>query len=202
MNPIRAVVRNFDTWLSRQYHVEIYTQDPQCVFRIQHGLVPQRLMLPDCTIARGSQALMIHWWNERTLLIPPEGPSVSWALDTCRRMRYSLRLMAQYMEANTQCNEIRAVGGITAHVVLGKAGGGKGMLEHLGVVVMPYHRPLGAFGEFWENFYTWWLMWTFNPASTRRRSMFNLQRTEFWMSRHAFTERYGTDRPGGSQSNF
>jgi hypothetical protein len=65
------------------------------------------------------------------------------------------------------------------------------MLEHLGFIVIPYHRPFGAFGEFWENFFTWWLMWTFNPASTRRRSMFNLQRTEFWMSRRAFIEKYG-----------
>jgi hypothetical protein len=55
---------------------------------------------------------------------------------------------------------------------------------------IPYHRLFGAFGEFWENFFTWWLMWTFNPASTMRRSMFNLQRTEFWMSRRAFIEKY------------
>jgi hypothetical protein len=45
----------------------------------------------------------------------------------------------------------------------------------------------------WENFFTWWLMWTYNPASTRRRSMFNLQGAEFWMSRKAFIEKYGRD---------
>jgi hypothetical protein len=28
------------------------------------------------------------------------------------------------------------------------------MLEHLGFIVIPYHRPFGAFGEFWENFLT------------------------------------------------
>ena len=106
-------------------------------------------------------------------------------------MRYSLRLIAQYIQADSTCSEIQAVGGITAHVVLGRPDGGKVMLEHLGFLVIPYHRPLGAFGEFWENFYTWWVMWTFNPASTRRRSMFDLQRTEFWMSRQAFLERYG-----------
>jgi hypothetical protein len=192
-DPLRAVLRSFDAWLSRQYRVQVFTQDPMCVLRIQLSQVPHSLQLPDGMIARGSQALMIHWWNERASLIPPQGPTVAWALDTSRRMRYSLHLIARYIQATSTCGEIQAVGGITAHVVLGKADGGKTMLEHLGFVVIPYHRPLGAFGEFWENFYTWWLMWTFNPASTRRRSMFNLQRTEFWMSRRAFLERYGVD---------
>jgi hypothetical protein len=106
-------------------------------------------------------------------------------------MRYSLRLIAEYLKENPACRDIQGIGGITAHVMLGRADGGKVMLEHLGFVVIPYHRPMGAFGEFWENFFTWWLMWTYNPASTRRRSMFNLQRTEFWMSRKAFIEKYG-----------
>jgi hypothetical protein len=191
VNPVRAILRRFDDWLSRQYSVQVFTQDPQCVLRIQIRPIPHTVILPDGTLANGSLALMIHWWNERASLIPPQGPTLAWALDTCRRMRYSLRLIALYMLENSTCEEIQAVGGITAHVVLGKADGGKTMLEHLGFMVIPYHRPMGAFGEFWENFYTWWLMWTFNPASTRRRSMFNLQRTEFWMSRRAFIEKYG-----------
>jgi hypothetical protein len=194
LKPLRAILRSFDTWLSRQYRVQVFTQDPLCVFRIQLSPVPHSLKLPDSTIARGSQALMIHWWNEHASLIPSQGPTVAWALDTSRRMRYSLRLIAQYIQANSTCKEIQAVGGITAHVVLGKVDGGKAMLEHLGFVVIPYYRPLGAFGEFWENFFTWWLMWTYNPASTQRRSMFNLQRTEFWMSRQAFLEKYGKER--------
>lgn len=159
--------------------------------RIQLSHLPHPLELTDGTISLGSKALTIHWWNERASLIPPQGATVAWALDTSRRMRYSLRLIAEYMQADSACKEIQVVGGITAHVVLGKADGGKAMLEHLGFAVIPYYRPLGAFGEFWENFYTWWVIWTFNPASTQRRSMFNLQRTEFWMSRRAFLDRYG-----------
>jgi hypothetical protein len=69
--------------------------------------------------------------------------------------------------------------------------GGRAMLEHLGFTVLPYHRPFGAFGEFWENFHTWWLMWTFNPASLKHRSLWHLQRTEFWMTKNKFLEKYG-----------
>ncbi len=191
MNPLRAVLRHFDDWLSRQYSVKEFSQDPKCVLRIQVCPIPHRIDLPDGTIADGNQALMIHWWNERASIIPPEGPTLAWALETTRSMRYSLRLIARFLQDNATCLEIHAVGGITAHVVLGKADGGKAMLEHLGFMVIPYHRPFGAFGEFWENFFTWWLMWTFNPGSTKRRSMFNLERTEFWMSRRAFIEKYG-----------
>jgi hypothetical protein len=191
MNLLRAVLRRFDDWLSRQYSVKEFSQDPKCVLRIQVCPIRHRVDLPDGAIADRSQALMIHWWNERASIIPAEGPTLAWALETTRSMRYSLRLIARYLQDNSTCLEIQAVGGITAHVVLEKADGGKAMLEHLGFMVIPYHRPFGAFGEFWENFFTWWLMWTFNPGSTRRRSMFNLERTEFWMSRRAFVEKYG-----------
>jgi hypothetical protein len=191
VNPIRTVLRAFDEWLSKLYHVQVFTDDPQCVLRIQICPIHHTVELPDERLASGSQVLMIHWWNERASVIPSKGPTLAWALDTSRRMRYSLRLIAQYLQDNSFCKDIQAVGGITAHVMLGRADGGKVMLEHLGFKVIPYHRPMGAFGEFWENFFTWWLMWTYNPASTRRRSMFNLQRTEFWMSRKTFIEKYG-----------
>jgi hypothetical protein len=65
------------------------------------------------------------------------------------------------------------------------------MLEHLGFTVMPYHRPFGAFGEFWENFYTWWLMWTFNPASTRHRKLLGFTTDGIWMTKEEFLKKYG-----------
>jgi hypothetical protein len=56
---------------------------------------------------------------------------------------------------------------------------------------LPY-RPLGgAFREFWENFYTWWLLWTYNPPSVRHLNIFNLERNEFWMTREKFLARFG-----------
>ena len=191
MNPMRAMLRKFDTWLSRRNQVKVFTQDPRCILRIQLTRLSHAVILPDGTIPPGGEALLVHFWNERASLIPPEGPSLAWGLDTSRKLRYSMRLVAKYIQSHPGCDGVQAIGGITAHVVLDKADGGRAMLEQMGFKVMPYHRPFGAFGEFWENFYTWWLMWTFNPASTRHRSMFRLQRAEFWMSRQAFLEKYG-----------
>ena len=57
--------------------------------------------------------------------------------------------------------------------------------------IFPYPRALGAFGEFWENFYGWWLMWTYNPVSARYRKMLEMQHTEFWMTRDKFLDKFG-----------
>jgi hypothetical protein len=61
----------------------------------------------------------------------------------------------------------------------------------LGFVVRPCRNRLGRFGEFWENFYTWFLMWTFNPASLRGRSLPGLRRMEMWMAAEDFMQRFG-----------
>jgi hypothetical protein len=87
--------------------------------------------------------------------------------------------VARHIQSTPALQDVQAVGGITARVTLIGVDGGKAMLDHLGFAVFPYYRPLGEFGEFWENFYTWWLMWTFNPTSVRHRQMWNLQQTEF-----------------------
>ena len=191
MNLLRLVIRRFDGWLSRQYHVEEFTDDPQCIMRIQAGRTAHGLSLPEGAVPPGSEVLFLHMWNERAPLIPADGPTLDWALATRRKMIHSLRLVARHLQAAPSLKGVQAIGGVTAHLTLKEADGGRAMLEHLGFAVIPYHRPAGAFGEFWENFYTWWLMWTFNPVSVRHRSLFRLQRSEFWMSAQKFLEKFG-----------
>ena len=59
------------------------------------------------------------------------------------------------------------------------------------IYALPYRSPLGRFGEFWENFYAWWLMWAFNAASLRHRRLLHMRRAELWMSAVEFMSRYG-----------
>jgi hypothetical protein len=65
------------------------------------------------------------------------------------------------------------------------------MMRHLGFTILPYQRPLGRFGEFWENLFSWWLMWTYNKVSLQSREFLHLQRTEIWMTAKKFILRYG-----------
>lgn len=191
MNLLRAAIRKFDVWMSRRIGVAPFSDDPLCIMRIQSAGAAHDLTLPEGTIPRGADVLLLHAWNERMPPIPSSGPDLAYAVRFRRMTVASLKLIARHISSTPQLHAVQAVGGVTAHISLEQARGGRAMLEHLGFTLMPYHRPCGAFGEFWENFYTWWLMWTYNPASTRHRKLWDLQRTEFWMTKDRFLEKYG-----------
>lgn len=190
MNPLRVLIRRFDGWLSRVEGVEPFTDDPRCILRIQTDHAAHELVLPDGTIPRGAKVLLIHAWNGRMPVIPAEGPTLEYASRLQRMAIYSFCLIAQKIKEDGGLHDAQAVGGFTAHLSIEEAKGGRAAFEHLGFTILPYHRPLGAFGEFLENFYTWWVMWTFSPVSMRHRSLWKLQRTEFWMTREKFLKKY------------
>ena len=191
MNPLRAIIRRFDDWLSRREGVGPFTDDPQVVLRLQVAPTSHVLLLPVQTIPDGAKALWLHYWNERMPAIPAGGPDLAYGLKLQRMAITSFRSIARHVLETPSLQDIQAVGGVTVHISLKEADGGRAMFEHFGFTIMPYHRPFGAFGEFWENFYTWWVIWTYNPASVRHRRIWNLQRTEFWMTKEKFLDRYG-----------
>jgi hypothetical protein len=190
-NILRLLIRRFDDWLSRIEGVEPFTDDLQVILRLQNGRAAWNIPLPEGRISTGSKVLILHLWNERIPPIPPQGPDLGWARRTQRLMLHSFRAVAQHIQKNSSLSDIQALGGVIAQINLEGSDGGRALLEHLGFSLFPYHRPAGAFGEFWENFYTWWLMWTYNPASVRHRTIWNLQRSEFWMTKEEFLKRYG-----------
>jgi hypothetical protein len=65
------------------------------------------------------------------------------------------------------------------------------LATRLGFVVRPYRNRLGRFGEFWENLYTWFIMWTFNAASLHGRRLLGLRRMEMWIAAEDFVQRFG-----------
>ena len=190
MDWLRSVICRFDDWLSQVEGVEPFTDDPQVIMRIQNGRAAWNIPLPEGRIPIDSKVLVLHLWNERIPPIPPQGADLGWARQTQRLIVTSFRAVAQHIGANPQFQNVEAVGGVSAQIKLEGADGGRALLEHLGFTIFPYHRPAGAFGEFWENFYTWWLMWTFNPASVRHRSLLGLQRNEFWTTKEKFLDQF------------
>ncbi len=188
---MRALIRALDRLISRCSHVREFTDDPGCLLRISPGRLTHRLSLPEGEFAPGAQALLIHYWNERMPPLPAGGADLSYALDLSRRQIRSLRLVAGTLRTADEFREVQLVGGITVLAPAGEADGGTSMIREYGFSVVPYHTPLGRFGEFWENLFTWALMWTYNPASLRGRQPDRLRRSEFWMTRQSFLERYG-----------
>ena len=51
--------------------------------------------------------------------------------------------------------------------------------------------PWWRFTEFWQNFYSYALIWTFNPNSLRGKPLSAIERLDLFMSRKMLRERYG-----------
>ncbi len=188
---MRWLIRRSDAWLSRLERVYVFCEDADCKLRLQVAGTPHMLHLTSRLIPKGQPVLMLHLWNERIPAIPPNGPDLPWAVKTSRHFSRSLHQVGRYVQNAPWLRDIQAVGGISALIILTNSDGGARILCKLGFEVFPYQNPLGRFGEFWENFYSWWLMWAYNPASLHRRNFFRQQRTEIWMTMDEFLKRYG-----------
>jgi len=188
----RAAVCGLDALLRRIYHVWEFTQDESCILRIALGRSAGDLTLSDGTrIEKGEVVGELHLWNEHLPRMDAEGPSIEWALKAHRLWRGSLEKLTAYLENDPQFASVRAFRGETAF--LRDDLEESGLFERLGFDVLRRDRgdKLRRFGEFWENLYTWWLIWTFNPGSLRRKDLFRMERAQVWISRRALVERYG-----------
>lgn len=188
-NLLRFAIRSFDHWLSRRLGVYPFSYAEEIVLRIQKAKMPHDLLLGNRLIPRDSPVLLLHLWNERIPLPPPEGYNLSWAVTFHRLLDRSLHALAEHLQENVSLIDVVALGGHTAHLTLGHVGVER-LLLRLGFSVVPYSHPLGAFGEFWENFYTWWLIWAYNPTSVYFHPLGKMKRVSFWIERNAFLERY------------
>jgi hypothetical protein len=187
---LRHFIRKFDAWLSRTLGVFEFCQDPECLLRVQLAQASHGLCLPGLIVRAGEPVLLLHLWNGSVASIPPQGPDLGWARPMQRQLIRSLKLVAEYIQQSPRLANVRAVGGVT--VLAGPSNeGGTHMFQRLGFIVFPFYRRLGAFGEFWENFYTWLLMWAYNPGSLRDKDLWRLKRAEIWMPVEAFLRRYG-----------
>jgi len=188
---VREVIRRFDAFLSRQYGVFEFCQAEDCLLRLSLGKARRPMLLPGAEVPRGAPVLFLHLWNTRIPTIPPRGPDFNWAIRIQRMFIRSLGYAANYLKSNLDTEITQAVGGSTSLLSIPDRSGGVRLVERLGFTVLPYHSPLGRFGEFWENFYAWWLIWAYNPVSLRRRSLLGLRRVEIWMAACDFLSRYG-----------
>lgn len=192
---MRSLVRLLDGVIRQSSHVFEFSSDPDCLLRLQFASAPRPIHLSDTTLAAGDPVLLLHLWNERLPPFPPGGADLPWALTTLRRFKRSLYLAAEFLQTDPRAAPVRGVGGMTILLDAGLHATGRQFVQQLGFQVFPYSSPLGRFGEFWENFYSWIILWTFNPRSLPRRSLFSLRRAEIWISREAFLSRFGPPAP-------
>ncbi|MDI7277035.1 MAG: hypothetical protein QME94_13740, partial [Anaerolineae bacterium] len=169
--------------------------DPACILRLSLGQAREALVLADGTrIEPGDPVADVHFWNERLPPMPAAGPDLRWARETYRRFAASLRLLADCLEHSPTLVGIRAI-----RAEFGFSSGAgleaqRGLYERLGLEVRRVRAARGAWGrfaEFWENLFSYWLIWTYNPASLKGKRFLDLERCQVWMSRQALYARYG-----------
>lgn len=189
---MKQIVRAFDRFLSRLHGVFVFWDDPDCMFRAELARARHEIVLPGAVIPAGEKVLLIHFWNEQMPQISLEGPDMAMALRTSRMIVSSFRVLARLLRSDPQMAGVRALGGATVLFAAGDESGAEKLFIRLGFTMSPYKSPLGRFGEFWENFYTWALMWAYNAVSLRQRRLLALHRTEAWMTPEKFLLKYGT----------
>ncbi len=188
---MRAAVRLIDCLLRQHAGLFEFSQDPDCIFRLQLRDSPHSVRIGDQNISKGDPILGLHVWNERMPKIPPSGADLEWALSLRRCLTYSFKAVAKALQEDSRYDHAIALWGASALFSFSDHTGGLKMMQRLGFTVIPYHRPFGRFGEFWENLFSWWMMWAYNDASLQSRKFWHLQRTEIWMTRSDVLRRFG-----------
>ncbi len=199
----RWAIRRLDALLRSARGVYEFSSDPDCLLRLALGNSGREVVLADGTrIAAGERIGELHLWNERVPPMPQAGPDLCWAVTMRLGLVYSLQLLAAHVENDPDWEDVRAFRGETA---VDAQRGETHPFTHLGFELQPLELvgPLKRFTDFWENLYTWWLIWTFNPASLRSKHFWGLQRRQLWLSRATLLTRYGPNRsrPGPQGSH-
>lgn len=192
---MHTLIRRFDAFVIRVSQVFEFCHDPDCLLRLQLAQASHAIPLPDGSIPAGAPVLTLHFWNEHMPAIPDSGPDLAWGKRTVRLFLRSLDAVASYLQNQPGLDSVQAIGGVTILLIPGDPGGGETLAKRFGFTVLPYHNPLGRFGEFWENLYTWALIWTYNPVSLKYHRLSQIRRSEIWMSRVEFLRRYGWPQP-------
>lgn len=197
-NWARAGIRLIDYCVRRAIGVVEFTDSPDCILRISPARASKAHTLSDGTIIRPGDFLCdIHLWNERLPRMGPEGPDLQWGLAMYRGMVRSLELLAGFLQTSAEYAGAVAVHAEGAAMRGPEADQVQRLFARLGFDTAPRHAVTRGerFARWWQNLYSTWLIWTFNPASLKGKRMSGLTHCEFWISRPRLMERYG--RGGG-----
>lgn len=193
---MRRLFRCIDEILRRRQDIREFWNDADCMFRISLRPAERALPLPEGEIPAGAQLLELHYWNEHLPPQPSGGPDLAWAAKCRRMLLATLVALAARLERSPELRSAAGVFGITTFLSPAEAETGKKLLARLGFCHAPYRSRLGAFGDFWENLYVWFLNRAYGGSSVRRRSVWELRRVLVWTSREELVRRYarGLDR--------
>lgn len=182
-----------DQWLRERQGIYEYTDQPECLFRIQRERAPYSFAFSDGTQVRsGDPIIGLHLWNEHIPVMGRGGPTLLWARRTLRALEISLRELARFLHRRAEYADVKALYG---NMCLGTAA----QCEQLARIVQPYGfevlsgRNNGVWGSlhaFGQNILTAMLVLATNPA-TLRTALLRRYREPLILSRATLESRYG-----------
>lgn len=188
---MKRLIRCFDVFLRWAFGVFEFCAGPECLLRVRCTTLTHPVALAGQTFEAGVPVVELHLWNEHLPPLPAEGPTLAWAVRTQRRLKESFRALARQLPGDSRLADAQLVGGVTVLPLAGAHAGGVKLFEQLGFTILPYRNPLGRFGEFWENLYTWGVMWAFNAPTLAGRGLLRLRRSEIWMTTDTLLQHHG-----------
>ena len=103
-------VFSLDRWLRRWLGIYEFTAHRDCLFRVEHCLAEESLLLSDgVRVRRGDPVLKIHLWNEHVPIMGQQGPTIAWARRVSRAIEASLRELARHVAQSDHLNSVVAV---------------------------------------------------------------------------------------------
>lgn len=199
MNPLATLgrygIRAIDWVLRKFYRVTPFSDEPECILRIAREPSKWYASLSDGVEVRpGDPIISLHLWNERVLEFLQPHETLGWTRYLMRRFLTSLPMLDDYLNRQSWGQDIVALRGEFGFLV--RLEEAEPILNRLGLDVVTLDRPGGRFWlrGFWDNLYSYLLMWTFNPKSLQGKSVPKLVRGEVWISREQLAKLFGTDR--------
>ena len=187
---LRSGIQLLDHFLIQVYRIFEFDQDENVLFRLSLHPAQRELTLPTGTeINKGDTVAILHFWNEHMPQIPASGATLNWAITFRRQMDHSLHELAVYIAHDPAMQRVTAFHGIptfgTDHMekLISRWGFERVTLEQ-------DNRLWGRFARFWENLYTSWLVWAYNPASLNGKDLTQARQYELWITRQVLLEKY------------
>jgi len=192
---LQRSIRRFDAYLRRRQNIFEFCQSADCMLRLRTTSTSRDVLLADGTHVRpGDSVGELHLWNERLATMGELNSSFRWSVEAWRATQSSFRHLAEAVQNDPR---LRGVDAFVATALFGQRGGDKSwrkMCDRLGIEI---HQPPGQslarrIHDFFENFLTWGLNWTFSRSSLRGKPFLRVRR-ELWISRRTLLAKHLPD---------
>jgi hypothetical protein len=199
---LRNAVIMLDRILRRCQGVFEFSDDGACLLRVAviRATVPVRLE-SGVEVAVGASIGDLHIWNEHLPTIPYDGVDIGWICRVRGRMLDSLAMLADCVATRAEFSDVVAFRARIAFVRHGQIGKIDRVAGALGLERVTAAPNLGRrVHDFFENFWLWGLVVSFNPAGGRNAATIR-QRHELWISRSALLARYASHPAPAAQTD-